>query len=269
MRQITFGFIGCGNMGGALLEAVAQSVDSACISICDQSIEKLEYYQSKLGVHAVEIEKAISDCDFIFLGVKPQSYPALFDSIRPMLANRTELPILISMAAGISISAVASMAGINCGIIRIMPNTPVSVGEGMILYTCNEAVSDQNLETFLNAMKKAGMLDSIPEDKIDAASALSGCGPAFVFMFAEALADGAVECGLPRDRAMLYASQTLLGAAKLMLESGKHPGELKDAVCSPGGTTIAGVHSIENGGLRSCAMDAVNASYRRTLELKK
>ena len=109
----------------------------------------------------------------------------------------------------------------------------------------------------------------LKEDKIDAASALSGCGPAFVFMFAEALADGAVECGLPRDRAMLYASQTLLGAAKLMLESGKHPGELKDAVCSPGGTTIAGVHSIENGGLRSCAMDAVNASYRRTLELKK
>lgn len=269
MKQTTFGFIGCGNMGGALLEAVAQSVDAACILICDQSTEKLEFYQSKLGVASVDIKEIISDCDFIFLGVKPQSYSALFDSIRPILAKRTDMPILVSMAAGISISAVASMAGINCGIIRIMPNTPVSVGEGMILYACNNAVSDQNLEAFLNSMKKAGTLDALPEDKIDAASALSGCGPAFVFMFAEALADGAVECGLPRDRAMLYASQTLLGAAKLMLESGKHPGELKDAVCSPGGTTIAGVHALENGGLRSCAMDAVNAAYHRTLELKK
>ena len=115
----------------------------------------------------------------------------------------------------------------------------------------------------------AGKLDPIPEDKIDAASALSGCGPAFVYMFAEALSDGAVECGLPRDKAMLYAAQTLLGAAKLLKESGKHPGALKDAVCSPGGTTIAGVHALEDGAFRASTMNAVKRAYERTLELKK
>ena len=112
-------------------------------------------------------------------------------------------------------------------------------------------------------------MDKLPEEKIDAASALSGCGPAFVYMFAEALADGAVECGLARDKANVYAAQTLIGAAKMLLETGKHPGELKDAVCSPGGTTIAGVHALEDGAFRACVMDAVNAAYERTLELKK
>ena len=269
MEQVKFGFIGCGNMGGALLEAVAKSVDASCIYICDQSAEKLSYYCEKLGVHQASTDDLIAVCDYIFLGVKPQMFADLFDTLRPMLAKRQNALTLITMAAGVSVGAVETMSGIACGIIRIMPNTPVSVGEGMILYTCNSAVSDQSLQIFLHAMEQAGTLDRIPEEKIDAASALSGCGPAFVYMFAEALADGAVECGLPRDRAMLYAAQTLLGASKLMLESGKHPGELKDAVCSPGGTTIAGVHALENGGFRSCAMDAVNAAYQRTLELKK
>jgi pyrroline-5-carboxylate reductase len=115
----------------------------------------------------------------------------------------------------------------------------------------------------------ATILDAIPEGKIDAASALSGCGPAFVYLFAEALADGAVECGLARDKANLYAAQTLMGAAKMLMESGKHPGELKDAVCSPGGTTIAGVHALERGAFRASSIEAVTAAYEKTLELKK
>ena len=139
----------------------------------------------------------------------------------------------------------------------------------MLLYTANDAVTNDEIDAFLHALSKAGKLDEIAEDKIDAASALSGCGPAFVYLFAEALADGAVECGLARDKANLYAAQTLLGAATLLLESGKHPGELKDAVCSPGGTTIAGVHALEQNSFRSAAMSAVTAAYEKTLKLKK
>ena len=171
------------------------------------------------------------------------------------------------MAAGLSIAAICSFAGANLPTVRIMPNTPAMLGEGMILYTTAD-VSAADKQTFLESFKAAGKFDEIPEEKIDAASALSGCGPAYVYAFAEALADGAVECGVPRDKAALYAAQTLLGAAKMLLEFG-HPADLKDAVCSPGGTTIAGVHALENGGFRGATMDAVMEAYKRTLELKK
>ena len=148
-----------------------------------------------------------------------------------------------------------------------MPNMPASVGEGMILYDVNDLVTDQMIVEFLEIMAKAGKLDNLPEYLIDAGSAVSGCGPAFAFMFAEALADAGVECGLPRDKAILYAAQMLKGSAELLLHESK-PGELKDRVCSPGGTTIAGVHALENGAFRAAAMNAVTSAYKRTLELK-
>ena len=148
-----------------------------------------------------------------------------------------------------------------------MPNTPVALGAGMILYATADVSAEKETE-FLQAFAKAGLFDKIPEEKIDAGSALSGCGPAFVYAFAEALADGGVECGVPRDKAALYAAQTLLGAAQMLLEFG-HPADLKDAVCSPGGTTIAGIHALEDAGFRGAAMSAVTAAYQRTLELKK
>lgn len=267
--KTTFGFIGCGNMGGALMEAVAKTVPADTILICDQNREKTDELASRFGVNVCGMDELVAACDYIFLGVKPQVFGALFEEIAPMIAKRDGKPVLVSMAAGISIAAVEKLARIPCGIIRIMPNTPVAVGEGMILYTCNSLVSDLQVEKFCNVLCQAGKLDSIDEAKIDAASALSGCGPAFVYLFAEALADGAVECGLTRDKARLYAAQTLKGAAELLLQSGKHPGELKDAVCSPGGTTIVGVHALEDGGFRASAMSAVNAAYQRTLELKK
>ena len=139
----------------------------------------------------------------------------------------------------------------------------------MILYCPNDKVQPGQLEEFTHAFSKAGELDMLPEPLIDAGCAVSGCGPAFVYMFIEALADGAVECGLPRDKAQKYAAQTLVGAAKLVLEGAGHPGALKDAVCSPGGTTIAGVHALEKGGFRALAMDAVKRAYDRTLEMRK
>ena len=264
-----FGFIGCGNMGGALARAVAKSVPASAIALCDMSTEKAEELANSIGAVATDLKTLVKSSAYIFLGVKPQGFDALFQEIRPYLGEREENAVLITMAAGLSVSAVESLAGASLPVIRIMPNTPASVGEGMILYTANSQVTKDQIAVFLSALEGAGRLDPIPEEKIDAASALSGCGPAFVYLFAEALADGAVECGLAREKANLYAAQTLLGAAKLLLESGKHPGELKDAVCSPGGTTIAGVHALEEGSFRASVMDAVTAAYEKTLKLKK
>ena len=268
MKQI-FGFIGCGNMGGALASAVAKSDLEKEILLCDACTEKVEALAGKIGGRAVMLDELVRTATYIFLGVKPQGFEGLFDVIRPTLKSRQDRFVLVSMAAGVSIGAVERLAGCDCPVIRIMPNTPVSVGEGMVLYAANASVTAEEKAKFCDAMQYAGVLDELAEDKIDAASALSGCGPAFVYRFAEALADGAVECGLARDKAMLYAAQTLRGAAELLITSGKHPGELKDAVCSPGGTTIAGVHALEAGAFRASAMEAVTAAYERTLELKK
>lgn len=264
-----FGFIGCGNMGGALLEAVAKSVAGKQLFICDHDANKTAHYAEALGARVTSAEEIVSTCDFVFLGVKPQMLEGLFVGLSPILKKRSDTPVLISMAAGISISAIEKMAGVACPVIRIMPNMPVAVGAGMILYDANEAVNYVVNDLFCKALSAAGRLDRLPEPWIDAASAVSGCGPAFVFLFAEALADGAVKCGLPRDKARVYAAQTLVGAGEMLLKTGRHEGELKDAVCSPGGTTIAGVEALENGAFRASAMQAVIAAYERTLELKK
>mgnify|MGYP000819758311 CR=1 FL=1 len=160
------------------------------------------------------------------------------------------------------------MAGEDFPVIRIMPNTPVSLGAGMIQY-CADGVSDDQMFAFLGAMAPAGRLDAVPENLIDAASCVSGCGPAWVYQFIEALADGGVACGLPRAKAQEYAAQMVLGSAKLVLESGQHPGTLKDAVCSPGGSTIQGVRVLEEKGMRGAVMDAVLAAYNKTKEMGK
>ena len=171
------------------------------------------------------------------------------------------------MAAGLEIAYYEEVLGITRPIIRIMPNTPCSVGSGMILYAFNDLVKISDVESFKLFMANAGLLDRLPEKLIDAGSAVSGCGPAYAFIFAEALADAGVECGLPRDKALKYAAQMLKGSAELLLQNG-NPGALKDNVCSPGGTTIAGVHALEDSGFRAAAMNAVVAAYKRTLELK-
>ncbi len=260
------GFIGCGNMGGALILAVAKKHFPEHIFVYDLDTAKAEHYKELLDVKVASLAE-IAACDLIVLGVKPQVMAATLTSLRPYLEKRAGYT-LVSMAAGLSIASLREMLGLPSPVIRIMPNTPASVGEGMILYTC-ASVDDEEERFFLYTFSAAGRLDKLDERLIDAASALSGCGPAFVCLFAEALADGAVACGLPRDKANLYAAQTLLGTAKLLLESGKHPGALKDAVCSPGGTTIEGVRALEEGALRGTVMDAVAAAYEKTLALGK
>ena len=265
----TIGFIGCGNMGGALAKAALKSVGAENIFVYDIDIKKSKAFADETDVNVADAEYIVLNCDYIFLGVKPQMLKSLFEKISPVLEERTTDFTLVSMAAGVSISSLQQMAQVDCPIIRIMPNMPASVGEGMILYTVNDFVSKEDIDGFLDSMKFAGLLDRIDEDKIDAASCVSGCGPAFVFMFCEALADGAVECGLPRDKALLYAAQTLTGAAQMLIKTGEHPGKLKDAVCSPAGSTIEGVKALENGAFRATTMDAVRKAYIRTLELGK
>ncbi len=263
------GFIGAGNMGGALARAAAKAVAPENIYLADHFAEKAQALADDLGCNTATGLQIAADCDFIFLGVKPQVMADMLSQIAPVLAQRTDRFVLVSMAAGISMKDIQSMAGGSYAVIRIMPNLPVSVGSGMILYDTTENVSEGDIDTFCKALSCAGLLDRLPEKLIDAGSALSGCGPAFVCLFVEALADGAVACGLPREQAVRYAEQTLAGTAEMLLQSGQHPGALKDAVCSPGGSTIAGVGALEQGGFRASVMDAVASAYQRTLELGK
>ncbi|MBQ3505187.1 MAG: pyrroline-5-carboxylate reductase [Clostridia bacterium] len=263
--QYTLGFIGCGNMGGALALAAAKAVDGNKIALCDYCADKAQALAEKINGTTCDAETLVKNSKFVVLGVKPQNMEDTLLPLRSALQSGNH--VVISMAAGVSIAALETLISAHVPIIRIMPNTPAQVGAGMILYDCKN-VSKETEHEFLACFAKAGVIDKIPEDKIDAASALSGCGPAFVYAFAEALADGAVECGVPRDKAAIYAAQTLKGAAEMLLTYG-HPADLKDAVCSPGGTTIAGIHALEKAGFRNAAMDAVAAAYKRTLELKK
>lgn len=261
-----FGFIGTGNMASALCEALAKCVEPKKILLSNRTAKKAEDLANKLGCNFSDNKSVAEKCKYIFLGVKPQMLGTLANEIKPYLESRSDRFILVSMAAGRSTADIRELFG-NYPIIRIMPNVASAVGEGMTLCAKNSLVTDGEYAEFFSAMSMSGKIDDIPENLIDAASAVSGCGPAFVFEIIEALADGAVACGVPRDKAYLYAAQTLLGSAKLMLTTGKNPASLKDSVCSPGGTTIEGVRKLHEGGLSSALIEAVIASYEKTLNI--
>lgn len=263
------GFIGCGNMGGALLKAVAEKNKDISIAAFDVSSEKAVSFADKYkNVSVCSMDELAGNSRYIVIGVKPQMLSALFDDLSVVLKERTDRAVLITMAAGTSIEKIVTLSGKELPVIRIMPNTAAAIGKGVILYCGNEFVAKSDFEEFVSLFSGAGILDPIDEKLIDAASAVSGCGPAFCYIFAEALADGAVKCGVPRDKALRYAAATMAGSAEMILSSGIHPGALKDAVCSPGGTTIAGVQSLEEHGFRAAAIAAVDEAYKRTLELK-
>lgn len=254
-------------MGSALAVAASKSVDTKQIAVSDHTQKKAEALALSLGAIATDNADIVKNSKYIFLGVKPQMLKKLFKEIAPILAKRQDEFILVSMAAGTSISQINEMAEKEYPVIRIMPNTPVSIGKGIILYTPSK--DDIDTYQFCEIMKEAGVLDQIPESLIDAASCVTGCSPAWIYMFIEALSDGGVKCGLPRAKAISYACDALIGSAELVKKSGKHPGQLKDEVTSPGGTTIAGVHALEKKSFRGTVIDAVTAAYKRTLNLKK
>ena len=259
------GFIGTGNMGAAIASAVAG--EGRELLLANRTPAKAQALAEQLGARVVKNPEAAGESDLLFLGVKPQMMGDMLDDIAPILRTRTDRFVLVTMAAGLTCRRLREMAGGEYPVIRIMPNTPCAIGKGVVQY-CGLGVEEEELAEFAALMAPAGLIDRVDEKLIDAASAVSGCGPAFAYLFIEALADGAVACGLPRDKALAYAAQMLAGSAELALNSGKHPGALKDAVCSPGGTTIQGVRALEEGGFRAAAMNAVIAAYERTLELK-
>ncbi len=263
-----YGFIGCGNMGGALCEAVGQRIDAKNIYISNRTHEKAVAMAERLGAFATDNRTIAKECDVIFLGVKPQMMEGMLADISDELSKRETKPVLVTMAAALTIEKIRTMAGGSYPVIRIMPNTPAAVGAGVIIFSVDEMVSPEAANEVKEVLSEAGLLVELPESQIDAASAVAGCGPAFVDMFIESLADGGVACGLPRAVATKLAAKMVEGSGKLALESGKTPGALREAVCSPGGTTIEGVRTLEEYSFRAAAMDAVIAAYEKTLKMK-
>ena len=229
---MNYGFIGCGNMGGALAAAAAKSVGGEAIYLADADLQKAQALADAIGAKVTDAQTVAKECDYIVLGVKPQGMAGLLADL-PV----KEGAILVSMAAGLSTDTLAQMLGKKAAWIRMMPNTPVAVGEGRILYTVKDADPSAE-EGFLNLFKETGKLYKLEEHLIDAGTALSGCGPAFVYLFIEALAEAGIEVGVPQEIAVELAEGTVLGAAKLAVESGRAPADLRQAVCSPGGSTI-------------------------------
>ena len=260
----TIGFLGCGNMGGAIARAVSKKTKN--IAVSDRS-GKAKQLAQELGVAYSDNASIASSCDRIFLAVKPHMMKDLLLPLRDTLIQRR--PLLITMAAGLEIRQIEEFAGTHLPVIRIMPNMPTSVGKGVIPYCANDLVAEDMKVDWLEDMEMCGLLDPLEERLMDAASALSGSGPAYLYLMLEAMADGGVACGLPRAKALDYAAMTMAGAAEIYLSTHTHPGALKDAVCSPGGGTIAGVRVLEERGFRGAAMDCVCAAYAKNKELGK
>ena len=269
-------FIGVGNMGGALARAACRALGPDQVVLFNRTQAKAEALADELGCGvAANMADAAHDAEYIFLGVKPYGIRELLDKLAPVLAEcllRGEDKVVVSMAAGVRIGDMiphTAGAGYDVPILRISPNMCVSIGKGMTALSAREGVDETVIQGVEEILGDTGRVVRLDESLKDQFGVIAGCGPAFVYPYIEALADGAVSTGLPRQQAMEYAAQMVMGAAAMVLESGKHPGQLKDEVCSPGGSTIAGVAELERGGLRAAAINAVQAAYKRNTELGK
>ena len=246
-------------MGGTLAAKVIGQIGGAAVAVCDADNAKTQTFAA-MGATALDAQTLVAQCRYVVLGVKPQVLQSVVAPLVPYMAPDAAV---ISMAAGVSIATIAAIVG-QRPIVRIMPNLPAAVGQGVIVYSAVHA--DEVLPDFVKAFALCGSLLPIDEAKIDAASAVSGCGPAFVYMFIEAMADAGVECGLDYATALALSAQTTLGAAAMVQAKG-NPAALRTAVCSPGGTTIVGVHTLEQKGMSAAVMDAIVAAYRRSKNL--
>lgn len=265
MDYYQIGFIGAGNMGGAIIRAVCRGTDPAGVIISDLNGEKTAALAAETGCAVAENAGQVAgSCDILVLCVKPQVLAATIEAIKPCLHTN----LIVSIAAGVTLEALQGMLG-EGPLVRIMPNTPAGIGKGTMLTAFGERVDGAYREKLTALLAPCGSVEEVTEHELDMGSAVSGCGPAFVYQFIEALADGGVQIGLSREKAQRYAAQMVQGAAAMVLESGKHPGELKDAVCSPGGTTIMGVAELEKRGFRAAAAQAVVAAYEKNCELAK
>ena len=258
------GFIGCGNMGKAMIHGVlasgkAQASDILASAKTESSREK---NAAELGIRLTADNKSVAEfADILFLAVKPQYYEEVIAEIKDTVSDDE---IIVSIAPGKSLSWFDEMFGKSLKVIRTMPNTPAMVGEGMMGVCANERVSQAELDTVLDLCSGFSKAEMIDEKLMDVVTAVSGSSPAYVFMFIEAMADAAVAGGMPRSQAYTFAAQAVLGSAKMVLETGKHPGELKDMVCSPAGTTIQAVRVLEEKGMRSSVSHAGPGPIRLT-----
>lgn len=261
------GVIGVGNMGGALARAASRVTRSIIIS--NRTKSKSEALAKELSIAFGNNAEVARSSRIIMLGVKPSVMSEPISEIAPILyekASRGENFCLVSMAAGVTVCDIENMLPSKMPIIRIMPNTPVSIGRGVILRACNES-GKEYLSDFDRLFSQSGVITDLDEKLFDAGGAISGCGPAFVDIFMDALAEGGVRSGLPRALAEELAKQTVCGSAMLALESKMHLCALRDAVCSPGGSTIEGVSILERSAFRAAVSDAVAASKKRSSEL--
>ncbi|MDR0952148.1 MAG: pyrroline-5-carboxylate reductase [Oscillospiraceae bacterium] len=270
----TLGFIGVGNMGATVARAAIKGVGASSVMIFDLDGAKTAELASEFGCRvAGGARELAAKADFVFLCVKPKQIASVLEDLSPVLsvANMAgKRQVIVSIAAGVSIDDIAlelDKADLRLPIIRLLPNTPLYVDSGLTAISCSPGVSDEDRETLSAALGQSCELLPLQESLIDAASPVFSSGPAFVYMFAEALADGAVKAGLPRELARSLAANTLRGAAEMLLQSGKHPGQLKDEVCSPGGSTIVGVEQLEKRGFRVAVISAVWETYLKTTQL--
>jgi pyrroline-5-carboxylate reductase len=262
MARYKLGYIGVGNMGAALAGASC-AFDATRVVVANRTPEKADAFARRTNCAVGTMEYVARESEYVLIGTLPGAVGETVRKIYPVMKESGEKRVLVSMAGGVSLSDLAAMTDPEFPIIRIMPNTPVAVGKGLVFYACNDSVDDATIADFVKAMAPAGSLDPLPENLFNAGSAVAGCGPAFAALFIEALADGGVKAGLPRDKAVAYAEKMLLGTAELALRTGKHPGQIKDEVASPGGSTIEGIQALEEGGFRAAAMRAVVAAWEK------
>ena len=260
-------FIGLGNMGASLAKAVSKEVATTDLLLVNRSPQKVEEFISLYGGTTSHLQQAFEEAEVIFLGVKPYQICPLLEEYLDILTQRSNL-LLVSMAAGLELEKMAAVVkNDRVGLIRIMPNTPVAIGQGVISLARSQVVTDQQVAQVKQLLAGAGALYEMEEKLMDATTAVAGCGPAFVYQMIEAMADAGVSLGLPREQALQMAAQTFQGASQMVLETGEHPARLRDAVCSPGGSTIAGVNRLEQVGLRGDIIAGVEAAYKRTQEM--
>lgn len=267
--RMRIGFLGAGKMATALargwISAGLATVEETLAS--DPVASAREAFASGLRLRTTTDNlEVVRQSDLLVLAVKPQSMSALLQEIRGSVTGNH---LVVSIAAGIPLSQLAEGLGPGRRLIRVMPNTPCLVMASASGYSPGETATREDVERVDRLLNAVGKAFRVPEPLLDAVTGLSGSGPAFVYLVIEALSDGGVRVGLPRDVATALAAQTVLGSAKMVLETGVHPGQLKDAVTSPGGTTIAGLHALERGAVRGALMDAVEAATRRSHELGK
>ena len=270
--MLNVAFIGCGNMGSALARATCAALGPQQVYLANRTVSKAEALAEELGCHPCpDNAQAVSQADYIFLCVKPHLLSGVLAELAPMLEHMPH-KVLISVAAGVTLASLRSFLppkAKDMSLLRLMPNTCVEIGQGMSALCADSDTPQKHIQAVQNILTRSGRVDVLDESLMDAFTSVAGCGPAYIYPLIEALADGGVMVGLPRRQALAYAAQTLLGAAAMVLETGQHPGALKDAVCSPGGSTIAGVAALEANGLRHAAIQAVLAAMERNRQLGK